>query len=296
MAFHTSGVDQLRTDLFLREQPQVDSTFPNLGDQTTLAGRTQVPPSAVAGAVHIILIGQSTNSNSLQGTMPGLVNASNIFNMSIGHQGACFMATNPLLTSDILLGNHAMFLADALVQNKLASKVLISNIICGGNYFSDWKPGGDVVGGVFAGIRTGELAYRIPLLFRCLENNGLLGLKTIIDHQGGEWDSDSVVTSQSVSASGINNIIAQFKYWNMLKTGNVYFEHLNTRITNPTANKNITRAAETSVVDGGLVRLGADIDTLGSSFRYDGTHLTVAGGQAQAALKLPLYQNFLLNG
>lgn len=291
MAYSSNGPDQHRGDLYLRNQPQVGN------DITTITGRTFVPASSIpADTLQIIFIGQSTNSNSVSGTMPVISNPDKIFNLSIANKGCSFKAAYPLISSDLILGHHGIILADLLINTGLASRVLLTHIVCGGNYFADWALTGGTVGGSFAGVRTGELAYRIALTGRCLYNQGLLGLKTIIDHQGGEWDSDPVVTPQANSAAAINSIIAQFTEAQLLKTGNVFFEHLNTRITNTLADRTVTRSAENSVVNGGLVRLGADIDTLGDAYRYDGTHFSAAGASAQASLKFPIYQNFLLNG
>jgi hypothetical protein len=53
--FNSNGINQQTADLYLRPQPLRGN------DATTLAGRTQVDPSAVAGAVNLIFVGQSTN-------------------------------------------------------------------------------------------------------------------------------------------------------------------------------------------------------------------------------------------
>lgn len=267
------SVNQNDVDLNLRAQPLRGV------DATTIAGRTQVDPATVAGAVHIIFVGQSTNSNALQGVMPTPIHGDKIFNLSIGHKGSVFVAKNPLMSSDIVLGHHGFFLADSLISEGLAEKVLLTNIICGGNYFSDW-------------VGSGELAYRIGLAARCIARSGLTGLKTIIDHQGGEWDSDAGVT-QTAATNSLNAIITEFKRVGLLRAGNVMLVNRNTRITNSSTLRNPVRAAQAAVVDGNIVRAGADIDSLGSSFRHDGTHFTVAGGQAQANLKLPAYRSFL---
>lgn len=69
--------------------------------------------------------------------------------------------------------------------------------------------------------------------------------------------------------------------------------HRCTRLTNSTGNRNPVRQAQADVVDGALVRAGADIDTLDLSHRYDDDHFTAAGAAAQAALKLPLIASYL---
>lgn len=276
------GVDQRTVDLNLRPHPLVGN------DQTPLGDRVWVPPSELAGALHIIFIGQSTNNNALPEThVP--VHASAIYNMSIAHRGACFYAKDPLLSGDLVLGHHGMYLADSLIDEGLASKVILTNIICGGNFIADWVPGGGVTA---IGTRPGELAYRIGLAARCIASAGLEGLKTIIDMQGGEWDSDNGHSQANVTG-WLNAIVAETKRVGLLRPGNFVISHQNTRITNTSDKRNPIRAAQAAIVDGNWVRAGADIDSLGGSYRYDGTHFSTAGGQAQAALKLAVYRNYL---
>lgn len=275
-------VDQRAVDLNLRRHPNVNN------DQTTLGDRVLVPTSELAGSVHIVFIGQSTNNSSLPQThVPK--HASSIFNMSIAHRGACFLAKDPLLSSDMQLGHHGMYLADSLISEGVAEKVILTNIICGGNFIADWVPGGGTTG---IGARPGELAYRLGLTARCIANAGLENLKTIIDMQGGEWDSDNGHSQTNVT-NWLNAIVAETKRVGLLCHGNFIISHQNTRITNTAGNRNPVRAAQAAIVDGDSVRSGADIDTLGSSHRYDGTHFSTAGGQAQAALKLPVYRSYL---
>ncbi len=275
-------VDQRIVDLNLRPHPNVNN------DQTVLGDRVWVPSSELAGAVHIIFIGQSTNNNALPDThVP--THASAIFNMSIAHRGACFYAKDPLLSGDLVLGHHGMYLADSLISDGLAEKVILTNIICGGNFIADWVPGGGTTG---IGARPGELAYRLGLTARCIANAGLENLTTIIDMQGGEWDSD-YGHSQSDVTSWLNGIVAEAKRVGLLKPGNFAISHQNTRITNTSTNRNPTRAAQAAIVDNTWVYAGVDIDTLGAEYRHDGTHFSTAGGQAQAALKLPIYSALL---
>lgn len=269
--FH--GIDQRTVDLNLRAQPLRGS------DTTVLTGRTEVNPALAQDALHIIFVGQSTNSNSLPGTMPEPTYPDKIFNLSVGHKGAVFAAKNPLLSSDIVLGHHGFFLADNLISQGLATKVLLTNIICGGNYFSDW-------------VGSGELAYRIGLAARCTTNAGLANLLTIIDHQGGEWDSDAGI-SQAAATASLTGIVSEFKRVGILQGGNRMIVHQNTRITNASNLRHPIRAAQAAIADGDYVRAGADVDTLGSSYRSDGTHFTIAGGVALASLKMPIYSAIL---
>jgi hypothetical protein len=214
--------------------------------------------------------------------------------MSIGHRGALFLAADPLLSSDGLMGHHGLYLADSIIQNGYASKVIITNIICGGNYCADWAAGGgQVLSGADLSSRPGELSYRIGLTARCINSVGLGSLKTVIDWQQGEFDTDGAGTPQSVYQAELQNVISQFKNWGLLRTGNRMLVHLCTRISGTTAARNAVRAAQAAVADNVLVFPGADIDTIDASKRWDGTHLNATGAQAQAALKLPMYQAYL---
>lgn len=296
MSASFNGVDQRTVDLNMRPQS------PRLEDEWSLTGRTQVNPSSVltGRTVNIIFIGQSTNQNLVQTTGTFTHNA-NIFNLSVAHRGACFTAKEPLLVSDHsgttfgTFGHHGMYLADQLLADGVVDNVLITNIADGGSFCADWCPGGGSTGvsNGSSGTVSGVFAYRIGLAARCIANAGLSHLPTIIDWQQGEWDSDTTATTQSNYAAALNGVVAECKRVGLLKAGNQMFIHQNTRITNGSTARNAIRAAQASVPDGALVKLGADIDTLDASYRYDDSHFTTAGAAAQAALKKPFYEAYL---
>lgn len=265
-------------------------------EATTATGRVQVDPTTLVGnSINIVFIGQSTNNNGIIAGGPfSLVNKTKVYNGSIGHNGSVFRAddTNGLLSSDLITQHHAMDLGDALVTGGNASNVVLWNISFGGSNIANFCPGGG-----FTGTSTpmaGSLAYRIGLVARCMKNVGLDVNKTIIDLQHGEWDTDAAIT-QTNYTNAQTGIINEFKLWGILKTGNVMFIHLNTRITGLTASRNIVRAAQALGPDGVLVRAGVDIDTIVTN-RPDGTHFDRGGAALQAALKKPLYTNFIANG
>jgi hypothetical protein len=204
-----------------------------------------------------------------------------------------------LLSADLVLGHGGMYLGDKLVADGVASKILLTNVSLGGSYCADWCPGGGTVGGIISpGALLGEEGYRIGLAARCIANAGLSGLKTIIDWQQGEWDSDPTATTQANYMAALNGVIAEFKRVGLLKAGSVMFVNQCTRITSTdtTGRANI-RAAQATVCDGVLVRLGGDMDTITSANRQsDGTHFTAAGAALQAGLKSPGIENFIANG
>ncbi|MGY3117913.1 hypothetical protein ACVWXQ_001850 [Bradyrhizobium sp. S3.14.4] len=285
--YTSNGINQFTTDLVPRASVRGV-------DVTGISGRTRVDPSTLTGAVHIVFNGQSTNSCCVNSNYAG--STTNIYNMSVAHRGTVFNAAEPLLSCDITQGHHGFYLARSLIDGGYASKVIITNACIGGSYAADHCPGGGTVGGVFAGTSTGDIAYRIGLTARCIANAGLTGLKTIIDWQQGEWDSDNTSTTQANYTAALNGVIAEYKRVGLLKTGNVMFINKCTRITETTTNRNNIRNGQAAVVDAGLVRTGGDIDTLDSSNRYDGTHFNATGAAAQAALKLTGMVNFIQNG
>jgi hypothetical protein len=125
----------------------------------------------------------------------------------------------------------------------------------------------------------------------------LQNLKTIIDWQQGEWDSDPTATTQANHTAALNGVIAEFKRVGLLRSGNVMFINQCTRITSAdTAGKAAIRAAQAAVCDAGLVRLGGDMDTILAVDRYDGTHFSASGATKQAILKAVGVENFITNG
>jgi hypothetical protein len=275
---------------------QLRTNAPIGADAWSTSGRTIRWLSEITGrAANIIFVGQSTNQNNIDSTT-SVSHGSHLFNLSLAHRSATqiYQAKEPLLVSDLNTGgHHGMSIGDMLVDQGTLDNVVLTNIACGGSYCADWAPGGGTVGGTYAGSRAGVLAYRIEMVAQLIEKAGLSHLPTIIDWQQGEWDSDATNTSQSNYAAALNSVINEFKRVGLLRAGNVMFVHLCTRPSASSGAKTAIRAAQASVVDGNLVRAGADIDALGGAYRYDGTHFNASGAAAQAALKVPLYQAFL---
>lgn len=288
--FSSNGIEQRISDLNLR------SNSPVSNDATNLSGRVLRNLSDLTGRVcNIVFIGQSTNSNTIQNSTPTPQNPTKIFNLSIGHpmQTQIFQAQEPLLSSDAILGHHGMPLADGLISDGVIDNVVLTNISAGASYAADWAPEGGVVGGNQAGVRPGSLAYRIGLAARVIAFAGLWNIPTIIDWQQGEWDSDATPTTYANHKTALEGVISEFRRVGLLRVGSVMFINKCTRISNSSASRNIIRQAQTDVVDGILVRAGSDIDSLGSSYRPDGTHFSSAGAVAQANMKRAPIVDFL---
>lgn len=287
--FHS--IDQKSCDLQMR------SNSPRNDEATSTDGRVRVDPATINAPSTILLAfyGQSTNNNAVKGGMTTVAHGASIFNLSIAHRGAVFQAVEPLLSSDLLEAHHGMSLADQLIEGGHCARVVLINVSLGGSVMADWCPGGHATGGSY-GTPDGVLSYRLGLAARCIANAGLDNLRVVNDWQIGEWDSDVVATTQGNYAGALDGVIAEMKQVGLVKPGNVLFVNLCTRITNASADRTGIRTAQASVVDGDLVRLGGDIDTLGADYREDGTHFTQVGAAAQAALKLPGIAAFLANG
>lgn len=290
MTFSSNGVDQRQSDLVARAS--VRGSY-----ATNLSGRTQVAAAEInqARCVHIIFDGQSTNNNAVTGGAYTPTNASSIFNMSLQHRGAVFLAKDPLLSSDIVESHHGLRLADMLITAGTVDRVLLTNLSFGGSYAADHCPGGGVVGGALAGTSPGDLAYNIGLVARTTFAAGFWNMKTIIDWQQGEWDTDTTATTQSNYQAAMQGVVNEYKRQGLLRTGNVMFVNQCTRISAGSTPRNAIRAAQAAVCDAGLVRLGFDVDTLTGN-RPDGTHFDGTGANLQAAGKLPFHTNFILNG
>lgn len=282
--FKSNGVDQRIVDLNLRPAP--------LADTFSLSGRTQVNPVTVltGRTLNIVPLGQSLNHNSVDG-QGTFAHAAHIFNLSVAHRGAVFGAKEPLLTSHLVTapttgnpaGHHCMYLANDLIDDGVLDNALITSIATGNSTFAQWAANGDY-------------SYRIGLAARCIANARLEGLPTILDMQLGESDA-LAGTSQATATTQMTSIIAECRRVGLLRPGRVLFIHKSTIVTGATTpNRNAIRAAIDAVVDGGLVRAGADIDTIGAGLRFDGTHMSTAGAQAQADLKAPFHTDFFQNG
>lgn len=285
MTYSSIGLSQATSDLSIR------SNYPTGDDVWSLSGRCIRNISEISGrSCNLLFIGQSTNNNGVQGFYSPS-HGKNIFNLSLSHpmKDKIFEAKEPLLTSDLIEGHHGLQYADQLISGGHCDSVVITPIAAGGSFAADFSPSG---GAVPIGTRTGSLSYRIGLAARCLRYAGLDHLPTIIDWQHGEWDSDGPTPYANVKAA-MQSVIDEFKHVGILKSGNVMFVNKCSRPTNSAVNRNIVRQAQADVVDGVLVKSGADIDTLGPSYRYDGTHFTSSGAGYQAALKVPFAASYL---
>jgi len=293
MPFSMNGVDQRKVDLVLRSEGSLGS------DSFTFSGLTSVNPAMLIGnAINIVFIGQSTRNNSINATLTpfSLVNPNNVYMGNIANPNAgttVFRAKEPLLCSDLVSGHSGMNLGDALVTAGNTPNSVLWLASFGGCYLGNFVPGGGPSG---AGAQPDLLSWRIGLVSRAIYAAGLDVNRTVIIMRHGEWDTDAATTAADVTAN-ITAIANAFKYWGLLRTGNVMFVGLNTRISGLAGSRTAVRLGETNAVTGGLIRLGFDYDTMAASpYRYDGTHSNTLGAAFEAAGELPFVQDFLTNG
>lgn len=285
MGFSRGLIDQRVVDLGARPHAPI-------GDETfSLAGRTQVDPATMTGRVlNIVPMGQSTSNNSVNRTYTA-ANPNAIFN---SYNGAIFVAKEPLLASDLVTpeGHQIMNLADALISAGSVDKVNIVLGAAGGSFCADHAPGGGTTG---SGARSGAVAYRVGRSERILNAVGLAGRPTIIPFQLGEWDTDAA-TSQTDFAAALNAVIAECKRTGLLRTGRQMFINLCTRPEAAGASagaRAAIRAAQASVVDGGLVKTGFDSDTISGAGRRDGTHYNADGAISWSSGMKPFVDTYL---
>lgn len=287
MPFVMNGIDQRTVDLVLRPQSPAPT------DSYSLTGRTAVDPSTIPtlGTINIVFIGQSHNANSISGGTYTPTDASLVTNLSIGHAGGCWQAKSPLLIDDGVGDHHGRWLADQLIAAGLASRVILTLISASATFGVDWAPGGGTYGG---GTRTGTLGYRIGLAARCIAKAGLDRIRRIVDLEIGHSDS-ALGTTEANFTTALNGIINECKTTGLLRaSSDVMFVHKSTSLAASSGNRNAIRAAQAAVADGTLVRVGADSDSLDSSYRYDGVHFSYASGaSAQANLKKIVYDTWL---
>lgn len=275
MSFGMNGIDQMSVDLNIRSNaPRLDNVV------NSLAGLTQYRyPTGFTGTTAVIIMtGQSTGDAWINSTY-SVTNTGKIFALSIAHKGAIFNAVDPYPThtnsSGGTLGQTSIEFADGLVTAGKFNNVIVVAASVGQSYGADWAPGGGTTG---AGAVTGNVAYRISLVARCLYAAGLWNVPTYIVWQDGEADSVAGTTQANLTTA-INAIITEWKRVGVLRTGNVMFVNKCTDPVNGTAGAAAVRAAQAAVVDGVLVKTGFDSDTIVTGHRIggDGVHYTSAG-------------------
>lgn len=236
-----------------------------LAPSFTLASRTAYQASDVGNdAVVLVTLGQSNNNNSIPGTYAA-THAADIYCSSIHHRGQIFDGGKPLLAGDLTNEHHKRALADQLIADGVAARVVIVMAAMGGSLSSQWAVGGD-------------LNHRIELAARCIAAAGLDHLPVVTDWIQGEADTDASVSEAAYQAN-LASVIRTARIHGLIDPGRgrKFIVHRCTRLTGASGVRTGIRAAQVAVCDGVSVIQGADIDAV-TAGRYDGTHFDIATG------------------
>jgi hypothetical protein len=225
----------------------------------TEAGKTSGSPS---GQINILTYGQSLNCNNNTGSGYAPTNAASIFDLN-PYTGSIFRLAEPVLGCS---GDDESFwpqVADGLIDDTVATQVLVCNVSAGGAAIADFGQGGAVHQRLITGFRR----------FR------QLGLTIHLVHQAqGEYDA-LIGTTQGAYAASNAALISWFRT-NFGYTGPWM---INKESWVDGAAVTAIQNAQTGLVDNVTIFAGADMDTMNDTFRTDGTHLGNTG-IAQAAV------------
>lgn len=232
---------------------------------SALGGKEEVDGALVEGERTIVLLtlGQSLISNHVQGSY---VCTRKVHNLSLT-DGKVYKATQPLLGCSLTAttgrpSNYAMHLSDLLISSGLADRVIIAPIAIGGTSIADWAYGG-------------AANHRLRLACNMIRSHGYESNAIILWDQG---QSDHG-TSAYVYAGRLKEIIASIRAENILAP---FFISLSSRFGGVVSAR--IRQGQQMATFGGNVYHGPDIDSLGSAYRVDDTHLNQTGAAAVAIM------------
>ncbi|MGM5009958.1 sialate O-acetylesterase [Rhizobium sp. 969_B3_N1_2] len=247
-----------------------------------LTGRVEVPRGDVGPRTAVIVsIGQSLSVNEVP-TPYVPVHGTAIDQLNI-YDGKFYRAKDPLLGINVsggvvtdLRGTWMLRMADKLVDGGHFDRVILVPMAVGNTRANQWAD-----------------ASQPPYLFNKINVVGLrlrdAGLScTAIMWGQGESDT-SAGTSQASYAASLNKIIAEFNRaipaCPILVAQESYYYG---------ATSAAVLAAQASVVNGTTVFAGENVDSIGSSGRYDNTHLNEAGAEQRAILAVAALMTALI--
>lgn len=253
----------------LPERPGV-ATFCNASGMTA---RSPVINPAIRNVV-LIVAGQSLRANTLP-TLFIPTNAAAVDNLNIC-DGALYPISTYLLSSSLgqpdytqFPGNISARIADRLIANNKADRVILAPIAVGASTMAMWGDGG-------------VLAGRLCLTMRRLAALGITpatpGVTFAVEWGIGESDSQLGTSAPAFTAS-FNNTMAQLASCGF--AGRVFLsrETWAAGVTNATI-----QGAQTALVNNTTVWASGNLDTLDNSFRPDGTHLNDLGAATATTL------------
>jgi hypothetical protein len=248
-----------------------------------------------ANAITIIQIGDSLSTNSLTAEVAppvySIVNPTKLFNFNFW-DGSLYVSSEPLLGAGPKLiaggftgvANWLTECADALITANTARKITIGSISAAGLYSSDWKVGGNY-------------NRSIQVVGRRLDSMGLLTGTAVIAHvligvnDCGVDELEGASTRTPLYAANLDSIVSTIRTY---MPGAKIVISKNTwggGPLNPAAGHQLlgfatVRSAIDAKVNGTTIFAGADLDTLGDSYRQptpDFTHWNFATGLSAVA-------------
>ena len=248
--------------LVVRRPPR--ALDPELGSFCDVSGRTQVSPALFRPDARIavmLVAGQSNVSNECDPQTfltphPELYNF-NLFNSKI------YAAREPLLGPTGQRSNLLTSIGDLLLRRKVFDRVLLVPIAHGGTFIAEWQP-------------DGRVGARLTTAIDRLHRAGLT--VTHMLWQQGESEGAMPDADATAWAAHFNAMIALVRHNGV--NAPVYVAQCTLCRNEP---NEIIRGAQRDVINPALgIFAGADTDTLGSAFRWDGCHFS-AEGQVKAA-------------
>lgn len=227
-------------------------------------------PSAIprGGRIGTFIIAGQSNGENAHDLGYKAANPLNILNLD-PLRGGVYLATEPLVgcathSDPTKTGNMLLVAADLLVSRNVFSDVVLIPVAMGGSTIAMWDGGPtEFWKGIMASYRRGaDAGLAITgILWQHGESDNALATPA------AKYVSDFMSMAGKVQASGCS------APW-MIANGSY----------NDGAISTVIQAALRSLVDGKTRLYGADTDSLGDEFRYDRTHLNMAGKLAGAKL------------
>lgn len=231
----------------------------------SIEGRTREAAHSAASTLTLLSLGQSNIGNYVYGSYSPTGGAGNL-NLSVFDGGLYRAVDGPIIGPNGNQNSVLPQLADLLISGEHADRVVNVPVAVGGTFVADWAPGG-------------LMHHRA----KCAALRALsLGLvPDAVLWQQGENDASASTTESAYIASltalkdalreyGVDcPIVVARGTWG----GGEY-----------PPNYLAVRAAQTNIVDGVDFFAGPDTDTLGNTYRADGTHFNATGATAAAAL------------
>jgi hypothetical protein len=223
--------------------------------------------AAPIASTKIIGIGGQSNMSSWCGTAHYTTISSEALNLNI-YDGGIYAGSDPLLGCDngeLVIGGTkssvGMRIADRIISNGKAARVIVAPFALGGTYFNSWVPA--TANSLFTRVRS--------FILRCRAR----GLEPDVFAWGqGEQDGPGGTSSVDVKAA-IWAIVDGIRAMNCVAPFYIGKYTTNSNTPNTTVQTGIANSIDT----GRVIRAGFDADTNcpGPAQRLDGTHLNDIG-------------------